>query len=228
MTYLFKLLLIFGSITLCSVLCIATNNSSILASTTKEKYFGDDQTKPSVNITYHKELANISIYLNSFDTFSAGFKQSTRDGRIRYGKIFISKPDKIRCEYLAPSPMLLLLKENRVIFYDYDLDETSYANSDIESIQLLSRKNLNLKDVNVVEVSKDSHFIEVTIKEHIKQSREILLLTLKFSYPKIELKQITVTTQESDIDLILDKIVYNKTFGKELFIFNRDFLRKNK
>ncbi len=202
--------------------------SGAIISFPQEKYFGDDKVKPSIYSIYAQEISKIENYLNSFETFTASFKQSSRGGGIRYGKIFINKPGKIRCEYLAPSPMLLIMKENKIILYDYDLDEASYTSSDINSLKLLALQNLKFHDINLVEIEKDEHFIELTIKEYIDQSNQILLLTLKFSYPQIALKQITITTEESDIDLILDKITYNQTLGKQLFYLNRDLLRKDK
>ena len=194
----------------------------------EERYFGDDDTEPSVYSTYTKEIAKIENYLNNFETFTASFKQSNRAGAIRYGQIFISKPGNIRCEYLPPSPITLVMKDKKIVFYDKDLDQVSYTSSDINSIKLLDIQNFKFSDIDLVEVEKDKHFVELTVKEYIENSNQILLLTLRFTYPQVELKQITITTEESDIDLILDNYAYNQILGKELFSFNSEIIRKSK
>lgn len=204
-----------------------SNNSDIILSAPDEKFFHDER-KPSAYIIFAKEIAAAENYLNSFNTLTATFKQSNKEGAIRYGKLFISKPEKIRCEYLPPSPLLLILKTNKLVLYDYDLDEVSYASSDINSLKILALQDFQFKNVNLVEVEREGDFIDFTIKEKIKSSDQILLLTMKFSYPNIALKQINILSEESDIDLILSSIKYNQTLGKELFSFNRDILRKNK
>ena len=200
-------------------------NNEVMVAAPQEKYFGDDDVSPPVTAAYTQELAELEYYLNGFDTFIAHFKQSNKEGAIRYGKFFISKPGKIRCEYFKPSPVLLIINENKVTFYDQDLDEVSHASSDINSLKFLTIKDLRFNSVNIVEMDKDDQFITLSIKEHVEKFDGPLFLTLKFSYPKIELKQITITTQEDEVDMIFDQIVYNQPLGKQLFYFHRDIFK---
>lgn len=200
-------------------------NSDLVVPAPEEKYFGDDDVSPAITTVYAKEIAEVENYMNSFYTFIAQFKQSNKEGSIRYGKFFISKPGKIRCEYLKPSPDLLIINENKVTFYDQALDEVSYASSDINSLKLLAIKDLRFNSVNIVEMDKDEQFLSLSIKEHVEKFDGPLFLTLKFSYPQIELKQITITTQESEVDLVFDQIVYNQPIGKQLFYFHRDIFK---
>ena len=199
--------------------------NDIIVSAPPEKYFGDDDISPVITDVYAKEIIELEHYLNSFDTFIAQFKQSNKEGAIRYGKFFISKPGKIRCEYFKPSPVLLIINQNKVTFYDQDLDEVSHASSDINSLKLLTIKDLRFNSVNVVEIDKDDQFITLSIKERVKKFNNPLFLTLKFSYPKVELKQITITTHENEIDMIFDQITYNQPISKQLFYFHRDLFK---
>lgn len=193
----------------------------------EEKFFDDPKT-PSAYEVFAKEINEVENYLNNYSSLTATFKQSNKEGNIRYGKIFISKPGKIRCEYLPPSPILLVIKDTRLVLYDYNLDEISYADSEINSLNFLAKQNINFHEVGLMEIEKSEKYIEFTIKEQIKNSDQILLLTLKFTYPNISLKQINILSEGSDINLILDNIKYNQLLGKELFSLNRDILKKNK
>lgn len=205
-------------------LCSLGNNNLIVSPPT-ETYFGDNDVSPAITDVYAKEINELEHYLNSFDTFIAQFKQSNKEGAIRYGKFFISKPGKIRCEYFKPSPVLLIINQNKVTFYDQDLDEVSHASSDINSLKLLTIKDLRFSSVNLVEIDKDDQFITLSIKERVKKFDSPLFLTLKFSYPKIDLKQITITTHENEIDMVFDKVIYNQPIGKQLFYFHRDLFK---
>lgn len=203
------------------------SDSDLIVTPPEEKFFNDER-KPSAYKVFSKEIKAVEHYLNNFETLVATFKQSNKEGQIRYGKFFISKPGKIRCEYLPPSPLTLIIKDNKIMLYDHDLDETSYANSDINALKLLATPDFKFKNVNLTEIERNGNFIDFTVKENIKSSGQIILLTMKFSYPNISLKQINILSEETDIDLIFSNTKYNQHLGKELFAFNRDILRKSK
>ena len=202
--------------------------NDIMVPSNQEKYFNDDKVRPSLYTTYAKEIAEVEDYLNGFETFIAQFKQSNKEGNIRYGKLLISKPGKIRCEYLKPSPMLLIINDNRLTYYDQDLDEVSYSSSDINVLKLLAQNEINFNNLDLVEIDKEQKFITLSIKEDNKKSAQRLFLTLKFTYPSIELLQVTITTEENEVDMIFDQITYNQAIGKQLFYFHRDIFRNRR
>lgn len=199
--------------------------SDIIIPASQEKYYGDDNVRVPIKKIFAKELLEVESYFNSFDTFMAQFKQSNRDGGIRYGKFYISKPGKIRCEYMNPKADLLIINENKLTFYDKALDEVSYASADINSLKILAVKDFRFDSVNVVEIDKEDGFLILSLKEHVEKFDQPLFLTMKFSYPQIELKQITITTKENEMDLIFDQITYNQPIGKQLFYFHRDIFK---
>lgn len=203
-----------------------TNN--IIVTPPVEKYINDDKVRPSLAKVYAKDIAKVEHYLNSFTTFGAQFKQSSPGSEITYGKLFIAKPGKIRCEYFKPSPILLIINESKVTYYDQELDEVSYTNSDINALKILALSNISFKELKLVEMEKDAKFLTLSVKEYSKDLKQDLILTLKFSHPSINLKQITITTEESETDIIFDKITYDMPMGKQLFYFHRNAPRKNK
>jgi outer membrane lipoprotein carrier protein len=202
------------------------DNADMLISPSEEKYFGDDDIKPSIYKIYAKELKEIEKYLNSFQTFSSTFKQSNKDNSINYGKLLISKPGKIRCEYFKPSPVLIIINDNRITYYDKQLDELSYTSANVNALKFLALDNVNFSSLKIVEAEKDNNFISLYIQEDSQELKQTLFLKVTFSYPKVSLKQLTIITEESEIDMAFDQIVYNKTLGKKLFTFNRGFPKR--
>lgn len=211
-----------------SFVSVESESNDMMVTFEKEKYFGDDDVKPSLNSVYSKEIRLVEQYLNGFYSFSAQFKQSNKNNDISYGKIFISKPEKIRCEYSNPSKLLLIMNESKITYYDKDLDEISYTNADINALKLLSLNEVKFANLNLVQVIKDSGFISFSIKEYSKELKQNLIVTLRFNYPVLKLSQVTVTAEDSEVNMIFDKIIYNKDLGKQLFYFNRNSIRKYK
>lgn len=199
----------------------------MIVSFEKEKYFGDDDVKPSLNSLYAKEIKLVEQYLNGFYSFSAQFKQSNKNNDISYGKLFISKPEKIRCEYSSPSPLLLIMNEGKITYYDKELDEISYTNADINALKLLSLNEVNFNNLNLVSASKDNGFISLSIKEYSKELKQNLIVTLRLNYPLLKLSQVVVTTEDNEVNMIFDNIIYNKPLSKQLFYFNRHPSRKS-
>lgn len=190
----------------------------------QERYFGDDLVQPPISKVYAKEIWLIEKYLNSYQTLMANFKQS--NGKISYGKLMIAKPGRIRCEYLTPSKLLLIIKGAQVTFYDYDLDEASYASMETSAFRILSADNINFSELNMVEFEKSNQHLAVSVKEYNLELKQNLLVTFKFSYPEIALKQINVTTEENQMQMIFEQIIYNQPMSEKLFQFNRKLIKE--
>ncbi len=196
-------------------------NTDIIVTPKEEKYFGDDNVKPSLYKTYTKEIALVERYLNEYHSFVANFKQSGTKGDISYGKLFISKPNKIRCEYSNPSPLLLIMNENKITYYDKELDEISYANYDINALKFLALEEIKFSKLNLVAATKEDGFLSFSVKEHSKDLKQDLIVTFTFSYPKIQLIRMLVTMEDSESEVVFSKVAFNQVLGKQLFYFNR-------
>ena len=68
----------------------------------------------------------ISNYLNSIQNFSASFIQSDNQ-TLSEGKVYIGKK-RVRVEYLSPSKILIVLDEDKAMYYNYDLEEDQFFN----------------------------------------------------------------------------------------------------
>ncbi len=222
-----KYLLLLILLPLVSIALTKTKTTDIIVPTAKEKYFGDDDVRPSLSKVFAKEIKEVEQYLNSFQTFSAQFKQSSANGEVNYGKLFISKPGKIRCEYLKPASVLIM-NDNKMIYHDQELDEVSYTSADINALKLLAVNDIKFNLLNIVEVEKNEHILSMSLKEYSLELKRNLLVNFKFSYPYIQLKQISVVTEDSEVNMIFDKADYNKILGKQLFYVDRDILRNRR
>ena len=65
-------------------------------------------------------------YLNSMQNFSASFIQNDNE-TLSEGMVYIGKK-RVRAEYLLPSKILIVLAEDKAMYYNYELDEDEFFN----------------------------------------------------------------------------------------------------
>ena len=65
-------------------------------------------------------------HLNSLENFSASFIQNDSED-LNEGKVFIGKK-RVRVEYLNPSKILIILDEDKAMYYNYELEEDEFFN----------------------------------------------------------------------------------------------------
>ncbi len=209
-------------------LVFANQKTDLLVQPKEEEFFGDNQVNPTIAKIYFKEIAAVERYLNSYYTYSASFKQSNMSGQISYGKLFISKAEKIRCEYNNPTPLLLIMNGDKITYYDKELDEVSHANSDINALKILSMERIKFDKFKLAHAEKEPGFVSFTFTEKSKELKQDMAITMRFTYPQVNLKEVVILTEDNQVNMIFDKPVYNQPLSKELFYFNRVKNNKNK
>ena len=65
-------------------------------------------------------------YLSSLSDFSASFIQSDGEN-LSEGRVYIGK-ERIRAEYFLPTKILIILGEDKAMYYDYELEEDEFFN----------------------------------------------------------------------------------------------------
>ena len=65
-------------------------------------------------------------YLNSMQNFSASFIQNDNE-TLSEGMVYIGKK-RVRAEYLFPSKILIVLAEDKAMYYNYELEEDEFFN----------------------------------------------------------------------------------------------------
>ena len=68
----------------------------------------------------------ITGYLNSIKEFSAGFIQSNGN-TIEEGKLYL-KNHRLKIKYTSPSNIIIIITENKAMYFNQDLEEVQYFN----------------------------------------------------------------------------------------------------
>ncbi len=178
-------------------------------------------------IVKDKAIQKVQTYFNQLKTINAAFIQIDSEGNERKGKFLLSRPDKMRIDYLTPEKELILLDEDFLIHYNHSLDEVSYVSNENLPITLLSKKDLDFsKDVRVVKTNelKEGTQIEVVIPQKKKDEYTIVMF---FTKQPFQLSRVTVVDKAGgEVELKLIDAYYNSSIPNSAFEFkNPRFFR---
>tara|TARA_B100001057_G_scaffold337635_1_gene338413 strand:+ start:145 stop:741 length:597 start_codon:yes stop_codon:yes gene_type:complete len=153
-------------------------------------------------------------YLDSLQNFSASFLQN--DGiNLSEGRVYIGKK-RVRAEYLTPVKILIILDENKAMYYNYELEEDEFFNPkntnawffyDIfrnplffEDAKIKFKNNELILEKNVSGLDDKRYFIRVYFENNPLVLRKIEVLINK--------ELLTLSIYNHD---------YNEQFNKDLF-----------
>lgn len=88
----------------------------------------------------------LNAYLNSLQSVTARFTQESADGSVATGTFYLQKPGKMRFEYDAPSPALLVADGNALAIFDKKSNRgpQRYPQSSTP-LSLLSRSDVDIR-----------------------------------------------------------------------------------
>ncbi|WP_339052241.1 outer membrane lipoprotein carrier protein LolA [Candidatus Lariskella endosymbiont of Epinotia ramella] len=170
-------------------------------------------------------LGNVQAYINSISTMQANFEErDLQKGIIRNGMLYISRPGKIKWEYESPDKRLVIASGDKVIYYDYALEELSTLPVKSNILKVLSKTPIDLhSDCQVISVYEDTNgnYVDVALTDKTQQEIENILI-LKFAVkPKISLSHIGLMgpNGEALTEISITNLQYGMKFGKDMFSF---------
>lgn len=143
------------------------------------------------------DLTRIENYLNNLQSLQAGFVQMSSNGGTAEGKIYISKPSKIRMEYTAPDELLIVGNGDYIIYNDKELDQvTNIDYKDIPATMILTQKiRFDGTNLKVTDFYKDNGQTSVTVET--PKNKGVKPITLIFDNNPFRLKQWKVIDQQN-------------------------------
>jgi outer membrane lipoprotein-sorting protein len=165
------------------------------------------------------DAQRIEQYLNGVHTLAGRFQQYAPDGAIATGKIYLSRPGKMRFEYDPPSPVLLLADGTFVVYVDNKLKQVTYLPIGSTPAWFLLRDKVSLEDgVTVTKFEHGPGVIRVTVVQ--TKSPDDGSLTMTFSDKPLDLKQWTVVDQQGKKTTVaLSETRYDVPVSPQLFTF---------
>ncbi|MEQ9116394.1 MAG: outer membrane lipoprotein carrier protein LolA [Rickettsiales bacterium] len=165
-------------------------------------------------------------YLNSLKNLSANFIQTDDYGNIQKGKLYLSRPGKMRWEYKDPKEILILLNNKDMIHHDKKLDQISYFCSRNDFVNLLVKDNINFNKEKIY--VKKMHYDDKKLKINLAKKGEDSSMTLTFSQDPFIIHKLEVVDESlNQVDITFLDIEQPNELNQDLFEFtDHKYMRK--
>lgn len=164
------------------------------------------------------DLAQLSKALNYTGTLRGRFVQTGQDGRTARGTLYLKRPGKIRFEYDAPNPMLIVSDGVTIMQTDKALGTSDRIPLKSTPLDFFLKNEVSLaRDTKVLGLSKTPQAISVTVQDGA--GRAAGKMTMVFNPQNFALTQWSVLDEfgvSTRVDL--SDLVYNQEIDPALFI----------
>lgn len=166
-------------------------------------------------------------YLNDITTMQARFTQIAPDGSLAEGTLYLKRPGRMRWEYDEPTPLLMIARDDTLIYYDKDLDEVSYLSLDDTLAGFLARPHIDFADdaLRVVNLREGAGSLRFTLLQTDRPDDGSLTLVLRTE--PLRLHQLVVTDATGQpTEITLNDIRYGMKLDDMLFEFRRSIFER--
>ena len=153
-------------------------------------------------------------YLNSLQHFSASFIQNDNEN-LSEGKVYIGEK-RVRAEYLSPSKILIVLDEDKAMYYNYELEEDEFFNPKNTNAWFfydIFRNPYFFEDSKILVKDK-----EIILKKNGFDSEETKYsINVYFENSPIILRKIEVFINDEFLQISIFNHNYNEDFDESFF-----------
>lgn len=165
------------------------------------------------------DIQRVEQYLNNLKTFRARFLQVDPAGGTAEGTLYLSRPGKLRIDYDAPNPNLLIANGQHLIHFDRALKAPAYLGLDATPAGLLVRDPIKLSgDVTVAGIERGPGVLRVGLLQ--SKDPRAGRITLVFSDRPFQLNSWQVTDAQGQLTRIaLYEPQAGMALDPQLFVF---------
>ena len=153
-------------------------------------------------------------HLNSLQHFSASFIQNNGDN-LSEGKVYIGKK-RVRAEYLYPTKILIVLDEDKAMYYNYELEEDEFFNPKNTNAWFFYDifRNPNFFEKSEILIKSNEIKIE---KSGVNDDETRYIIKVYFENNPIILRKIEVTINDDFLKISFFDHNYNEHYDKSFF-----------
>ena len=160
------------------------------------------------------EKTKILTHLNELKNFSASFLQTDSEN-LSEGKVFVGNK-RVRAEYISPTKILIILDENKAMYYNYELEEDEFFNPKNTNAWVfydIFRNPLFFKDGHI-EVKNNELILK---KKGIDLEEREFQIKVYFEKSPLVLRAVELKINNEVLKLSIYNHNYNEEFDKNLF-----------
>ena len=171
------------------------------------------------------DLARVDAAMNSTTSFSGRFAQYAADGSFAQGQVYIKRPGKLRFEYDAPNPLLIVSDGVTLTQQDKALETIDRVPLSATPLNFFLREDVNLaNDTEVIGLQKTFNEWRVTARDGSGEMDGAI--TMVFDAQNLALKEwIIADSFGGETRVLLSELRYNERINPRLFVLRDDSRR---
>ena len=161
----------------------------------------------------NQEISNISNYISNLKNFSVSFLQK-ESGEFSEGKISIGD-ERVRVDYTSPTKILIIISNNKAMYYNYNLDEDEFFDPRDTSAWFFFEifNNLDFFVNSKISIYQNN----IIIKKEGSLNDENYKLTIFFENKPLTIRKIELAIGERELILSFFNHNYFANFNKNYF-----------
>jgi len=174
------------------------------------------------------DLARIDASMNATFSFQGDFVQVAPNGAVSKGKIWLQRPGKVRFEYDAPNPMLVVSDGVTLVQNDRDLETFDRVPLSATPLNYFLKENINLaNDTEVIGLQKLPGQWIVTARDGSGQQEGAM--TLVFDSETLALQTWIIADDFGGATRVqLSNLRYNGQIDPRQFVLREDTSRRDR
>ena len=165
----------------------------------------------------NKDFTYVKEYLKNLNSLEADFLQVSNDGNIKEGKIYLSRPGKLRISYKNPDNLLITSNGVWLTVQDKKIKQTNNFPLNQTPLNLFLNKKLNFnEDEFKTKFEKSSGIITLTFSENEKLNSSTFKLIFTTTPLKLK-KWVIVDELKNETSVLLQNLVTGNKYSHVLF-----------
>ncbi len=160
------------------------------------------------------DKTRIINYLSSLNNFSARFLQNDGEN-LSEGKVYIGNK-RVRAEYFSPTKILIILDENKAMYYNYELEEDEFFNPKNTNAWFFYDmfRNPDFFEDSSIEVKNNELILE---KKGVNNEDSNFVIKVYFENNPLVFRSVEVWLNEDFLKLSIYNHSYNEIYDKRFF-----------
>ena len=169
-------------------------------------------------------VERVEAYIADIDTLHARFLQWSSNGGAAEGEVWIDRPGKARFEYDEPHPVLMVSNGRTLLYFDRELQQTTYLPTRETPLWFLLREDVDMADVedyHVARVEEGDGTYQIHIVREGVQPGEPGSIELTIAQDPLALKEWRIVDEQGIVsDIVLTDVRYDARIDPKLFDFS--------
>lgn len=184
---------------------------------------------PAPEISVNKAtIDRLQTYLSNLTTIISDFTQTAPDGTLSSGKFFLERPGRMRWQYNPPTPILMVSNGSELVYYDYELQQSSHIPLDQTLIGFLAQERIRFDtdtQVGITDLSIQPGVIRISLAQRDKPGDGQLML--EFSDRPLLLRNMVIRDATHQVTTVsLNNARFGVDIDPKLFDFREPGHRK--